>query len=499
MASKQKHPVFTYHTRVQVTPEQDHLLRDYASLFGRVERSLYAELEKGKDARQLKTEYLVRFAITARQFNAVNIQLQGKIQGLREQLPVGIDNLKRRIGKAKKVLAKLAKQLPGSALLHQKRRRLANLEQRLERLRSDQQSGRTHICFGTKKLFRAQFHGPENGWVSHEEWQQRWRAARSSQFFVVGSKDETGGCQGCVAMRTEDGRYRLRVRLPHGAGEEYVVLSGVQFAYGQKRWEESLASHRAVSYRFVRDGKGWRVFVSTEASPVPRITDRRRGAIGIDINSDQLAVAEVDGSGNFVGGEAIACVTYGKRRGQAADLVGVAVKRAMTAAIRVGKPVVVERLEFSKKKAALEGEGSQRARMLTSFAYRRTIQYVKAAAFRAGVEVIEVNPAYTSTMGAINYAARYGISIHEGAAIAIVRRGLGLSERPAQRVAQVPTRDNGHVTWPLPARNRGRHVWSFWLEVSRQIRATLRAYAQLLPQKWGSTPGSLCSQTLCAT
>ena len=53
------------------------------------------------------------------------------------------------------------------------------------------------------------------------------------------------------------------------------------------------------------------------------------------------------------------------------------------------------------------------------------------AAFRAGVEVLEVHPAYTSTIGAVNHAARFGISIHQGAAIAIARRSLGLSERPA--------------------------------------------------------------------
>jgi len=49
------------------------------------------------------------------------------------------------------------------------------------------------------------------------------------------------------------------------------------------------------------------------------------------------------------------------------------------------------------------------------------------------VEVIEVNPAYASTMGMVNFAHRYGISVHQGAAIAIARRSLGLSERP-QRV-----------------------------------------------------------------
>ena len=38
----------------------------------------------------------------------------------------------------------------------------------------------------------------------------------------------------------------------------------------------------------------------------------------------------------------------------------------------------------------------------------------------------------------------------------IARRSLGLSERPAVRVARVLTRYGGHVTPPLPGWNRGR-------------------------------------------
>ena len=76
--------VFTYQTRVSVTPEQDKRLREYAVLFGRVERTLYREMQKGADANRLKSEYLVRFAITARQFNAMRIQLQGKLDAIRK-------------------------------------------------------------------------------------------------------------------------------------------------------------------------------------------------------------------------------------------------------------------------------------------------------------------------------------------------------------------------------------------------------------------------------
>ena len=499
MPGNENRQVFTYQTRVSVTPEQDKMLREYAVRFGRVERTLYREMQKGADGNRLKSAYLVRFAITARQFNAVRIQLQGKIDAIGKLLPVQIEHLRTKIGKARKVVSRLSKDRAGSNQLHQKRRRLAGLEHRLQQREAERKAGQVSLCFGSKKLFHAQFHLAENGFQSHAEWKQAWREARSNQFFVLGSKDETGGCQGCVATRDQDGSYCLRVRLPHTAMGRHLVLAGVRFAYGQEQFEESLACRRALSYRFLRDRKGWRVFVSTEASAVKRITDRRLGAIGLDLNPHQLVLAELNRCGNFQGGEHIPCMTYGKRREQAKAVVGDAVKQVMAVAVRSRKPLVIERLEFAKKKAALENAGSGRARMLSSFAYRQAIQCLRAAAFRAGVEVLEVNPAYTSTIGAVNHAARFGISIHQGAAIAIARRSLGLSERPAVRVARVPTRRGGHVTVLLPAWTRGRHVWSFWSKVSRQIRAALAAHVQLLPASAGSTPASLCVQTSCAT
>jgi hypothetical protein len=39
------------------------------------------------------------------------------------------------------------------------------------------------------------------------------------------------------------------------------------------------------------------------------------------------------------------------------------------------------------------------------------------------VKAVKVNPAYTSVIGAVNYARSKGISTHPGAAYAIARRG----------------------------------------------------------------------------
>ena len=40
--------MFTYHTRVTLSPDQDRALAKYAALFYRVERTLHADLQKGK-------------------------------------------------------------------------------------------------------------------------------------------------------------------------------------------------------------------------------------------------------------------------------------------------------------------------------------------------------------------------------------------------------------------------------------------------------------------
>ena len=76
---------------------------------------------------------------------------------------------------------------------HQKKRRLVNLKLRLAGLEADIDGGRVRLCFGSKRLWRKQHDLKANGYASHEEWLADWRDARSGEFFVLGSRDETGG------------------------------------------------------------------------------------------------------------------------------------------------------------------------------------------------------------------------------------------------------------------------------------------------------------------
>ena len=355
-------------------------------------------------------------------FNGVRVSLEGKIASVREQQKLRLDDLGRRIARAQRRIADAVEHGRWDQV-HQKRRRLANLQSRLAALEDDITQGRVRLCFGSKRLWHKQHHLGENGYASHQEWLLDWRDARSNEFFVLGSRDETGGCQLCVATVADDGTLTLRLRIPDSlAGQhgKYLTIEGVRFAYGHQQVLAALDSNaayaryrrehgdkvarssdlgQAVSYRFKRDKKGWRVFATTAMMDVPVVTDKSLGAVGVDLNADHLAVCETDASGNYVHAFSVALVTYGKSQHQAGAIIGDAVAGVVAYAREAGKPIVIEKLDFRQKKAALEGQSRRYSRMLSSFSYGKVKAYFLSRGYREGVEVHQVNPAFSSVIG----------------------------------------------------------------------------------------------------
>ncbi len=496
----------TYQTRISDFGDVDRLYGDaalaaYAELYGRVQRKLFADVAAGSSMASLKSAYLKRHGIPARMFNAIRVSLDGKSASVREQQKLRLDDLQRRIARAERQLSEAAER-GRLAQAHQKKRRLANLRHRLVALEADIEAGRVRLCFGSKRLWRKQRNLEANGYASHQEWLRDWREARNDEFFVLGSRDETAGCQLCVATVADDGTLTLRLRLPDCLVErygKYLVIENVRFAYGREQVLAALQSNaefagcrreqgektaratglgQAISYRFKRDVKGWRVFATTQMMQVPAVTDRRRGAIGVDLNADHLAVAETDGSGNYLRAWWVPLVTYGKSSHQAEALIGNAVASVVEYAKEVGKPVVIERLDFVQKRAALEGESPKYSRMLSSFSYAKVKAYFLSRGCRDGVEVHQVNPAFSSVIGRVKFMERYGLSVHQAAALVLARRLLGCSERiPRRWVA--PIGNGGQVAFTVPARKRVKHVWTHWGAVLGQLRPALAAQHRL--------------------
>ena len=492
----------TYQSRISEAYSDP--LSAYASLMAVVEHKLFADLCKGKDSSSLKSAYLTQHGITARQFNASRVKVEGKRDSIKQRQKQLIEEKKHQI---EAIQTKLIK-LKNKAAVHQKKRKFARLQSQLRHLQEDRKADRISLCFGGRKLFRAQFQLEDNHYTSHQDWKTTWRKSRSSEIFILGSKDETAGNQNCTATLAPDDSISLRVRMPDQLIPQfgkYQIIPNIRFAYGHEAIKAAIQdcnlrrelhllgdpaykNHgHAITFRFKNDHKGWRVFVSTNIALPKPITHHGNGMIAVDINSDHLAVAEMDRFGNLVHSRTIPLTLNSKTNHQARALIGDAAAEIIAFCEQRNKSLVIENLDFQKKRAQLKEKGTRYARMLSSFAYSSILTHLKSRGASKGVQVHTINPAFTSLIGRVKFAKRHGISIHMAAAFCIGRRFLGFSERMPQHQRDVPDGKGGHVTLDLPVRNRTRHVWHQWRQLNQKIPAALTAHFRTVKNRSSSS------------
>ena len=130
------------------------------------------------------------------------------------------------------------------------------------------------------------------------------------------------------------------------------------------------------------------------------------------------------------------------------------------------------------------------ARMLSGLAYDQIHKTLVSRAYREGVDMAKVNPAYTSVIGRTKFSGQYGLSVHHGAAVAIARRYFRFSERLTPKDGGNPTKRRerdweprgptvrlwddraGHVALRLPEDN-GKHVWTRWTTLRGKLATAL--------------------------
>jgi IS605 OrfB family transposase len=464
------------------------MLRGIARDFSKAKHALLRDVLKtkplGKEAvNALKRDFSLKYGLTSRQYNAMLCAVEGLIDSQRELQKLNLEDVETKIKTLQAALStkkrkknKIAPADPKKAAFskHQKKRRLASFEKKRDVLKADIAIGRVRTAFGTKKLFHAQHNLAKNGYVTHADWKEDWINARENQFFVLGSGDETGGCQGCSAFLAEDGTVSLKVRLLKNSSQKYIEFHGLSFNVGQdalvvaiQKNEEAAESRRkkapslgiALTWRFLRDEKGWKIFVSFDLPDVKSVSIKDSGRIGVDLNADHLAVSEVDRYGNPVGRWTFPLVTYGKTKDQVAAIVGDTVKQIIALAAEKKKPIVVEKLDFKKKKAALAGDKPKYARMLSSLTYSKILGAFQARCFDVGIELLEVNPSFTSVIGEHLFQRQHGMSRHQAASVVIARRSLHFCERP-------PSPLPGHLS--STCTDRSKHVWRRWTEIAKR-------------------------------
>ena len=94
-----------------------------------------------------------------------------------------------------------------------------------------------------------------------------------------------------------------------------------------------------------------------------------------------------------------------------------------------GVAVATERLKYLRKSKRGDGSGRHFRRREHRFAYRSLLAKVHSLARKRGVEVLEVNPQDTSTIGMLKYAPLLHLSKDVAASYVIGRRALGFEEK----------------------------------------------------------------------
>jgi len=439
--------------RAKIHHRESYLFLDQMNLqLGHAKRCIFQELNsKKRSLNDIKRDAQIKFGITARQFNSIRIEIGGLLQAYRELVARNEKKLSQRLRKKKEAL-KVEKDLFKK---HHLKRKVKSLGLEIKTLKENKK--KASICFGGKKLFRKQFYLKENDYSSHEHWKKDWQEVRNSGFFVVGSKDESFGNQSC---QFKSGR--LQLRLTNSMEKEFgkkTIDIPIQFTYRENVIEHALKSGQAMNYRFVKEKGSWYVHLTTELKEFTCLTSRSIGALGIDLNPDCIAASEMDCYGNLVHSWQVPIDLRNKRSNQVTQTLGVTISKMVDYALGKKIPIVIEELDFEKKKEQLKSRSYNR--MLSGFTYSQFKALIKTQCHRKGVELILVNPAYTSIIGKFKFSEGYGISTHMAAAFAIARRGLGFGER---------LRTKTQVRSHLPVnRNRCRHVWSDWGLLSQKV------------------------------
>ena len=135
----------TYQTRISDYRDVDRLdgdatLAAYGELYGRVQRKLFAAFAAGRSVTSLEGGVPAGVRDPGADVQRVRVSLEGKIASVREAQKLHRDTLQRRIARAERQISDAWEQSRWQQV-HQKRRRLGNLQSKLAGLEADSRQG----------------------------------------------------------------------------------------------------------------------------------------------------------------------------------------------------------------------------------------------------------------------------------------------------------------------------------------------------------------------
>ncbi len=290
------------------------------------------------------------------------------------------------------------------------------------------------VVFGGKRLFEKLCKNHLTGKL-REKLKKQWRELRQGTLISIGSKADRGN----RLMRFEDLNGQLHLRITTG-NREFIYARVLREPSNSKdKWItfmamllESWQTQSYFPYTVELKLRNGEVYGSVSFEiPTPEVKyTKENGVIAIDTNASpiHLAIAEVSKTGELLSYQTISLHhLIGLSQNSKDHQEWILAHKIVDLATQKNKAIAIENLKKLKKGVRGDGKAELRKR-LHQWNAKKFLQKLKRVAMLKGVEVIEVNPAYTSVIGMLKYAPQLNIDKDIAGAYVIGRRALGFKE-----------------------------------------------------------------------
>jgi len=291
------------------------------------------------------------------------------------------------------------------------------------------------LVFGSRELFE-QLKKKHLTGRRRDELRQKWEERRYGVLYSRGEKSLQGNLN--LRLVNLNNQWHLRINL---GNSEYVWARVIRSATRKTdKWidfissiEQAERTNEWFPYTVrlkLRNGKVYAQFSREEKFLEASIT-KYNGVIGIDINAYpfHLALVRTTKEGNLEKYEKINLDKILEGSSEKREYLSWQIAhQVVEIAKRERKAIVIENLDKLPK--GKRGDGLPKLRQkLQKWVYKGLLQKIEIVARRSGIQVIKVNPAYTSIIGKLKYSPLYNIDKDTAGAYVIARRGLGFKER----------------------------------------------------------------------
>ena len=407
-----------------------------------VRETFYTIKYDGFNKSQHNTYLQHKYGIAKRTANSIIYDAQGRFNALKELKEYEKKQLERKIAYLEnKVIPKLVEKRNGnSAMLREgatvplieqqnlrkrivaKKNKLNKLKQKLNNLNYQLESGELKLCFGTKKLLKQDY--------------TKFIEQRDSQMTFIGAKGETS-CNQLLQLTYNRKNNQFLIKLRRDFGEYKSAKGDDRYVYGKvyfNHHKDKIISilkkkNSPLTYKIIKKNGRYYLYCIFEIQIDENnfVTRSDYGTIGLDFNKGFIALSETNQYGHLIQTQIL---PYRFKSGNKTktDLQDIA-SHVMRLARRTGKDVCIENLNFKTVKSKTETKQDKKYNeMIHSLTYRQFSDMIESVTYRNKVNLIKVNPTWTSWLAKQLYCPTMKLNIHIGASYVIARRGQGYKD-----------------------------------------------------------------------